>query len=134
MQSINICEFSGILSAYQSCKKSGNTFYEVIYEDRLNAIIDLLPHGSGIDSGMKFLWDESNGQKLVFSCDFHHMDENGYYDGWSEHKVIITPSFPFGFDIRVTGRDRNGIKEYLASLIHDSFHFDREYQMKKETV
>lgn len=45
------------------------------------------------------------------------MNENGMYDGWTEHKAIIKPSLVFGLDLKITGRDRNGIKEYL----HDTF-------------
>jgi hypothetical protein len=44
------------------------------------------------------------------------MNEGGYYDGWTEHQVIITPSLQHGFDVRVTGQDRNEIKDYLAEL------------------
>jgi hypothetical protein len=42
------------------------------------------------------------------------MDEHGCYDGWTHHKVIVKASLWAGIDIRVTGRDRNQIKEYIA--------------------
>jgi len=45
------------------------------------------------------------------------MNESGAYDGWTEHKLIVSPSLLFDLDLRITGRDRNGIKEYL----HDVF-------------
>jgi hypothetical protein len=32
----------------------------------------------------------------------------------TEHKVIATPSFQGGFNLRITGRNRNDIKEYIA--------------------
>ena len=44
------------------------------------------------------------------------MSETGFYDGWTEHKVIVTPSFA-GIDLRITGRNRNDIKDH----IHDCF-------------
>jgi len=37
----------------------------------------------------------------------------GAYSGWSEHVITATATFT-GLDIRVSGRDRNGIKEYIA--------------------
>src|SRR5580765_24295 len=50
---------------------------------------DFLPHGSGIDSGVKFDFDKSNGEKLIFYFGFHHMNEDGYYDGWTEHALTV---------------------------------------------
>lgn len=71
-----------------------------------------LPHGSGIDYGTQIVIDASNESKIVLYTSFHHMDEHGGYDGWTEHKVIVTPSFQ-SFDISISGRNRNGIKDYL---------------------
>ena len=46
------------------------------------------------------------------------MDEHGGYDGWTEHKIIVTPSLVYGFELRVTGKDRNDIKDYIAEVMH----------------
>ena len=45
------------------------------------------------------------------------MNEYGAYVGWTEHDVIVTPAFD-GFNLRVTGRDRNQIKEYIGDVFH----------------
>jgi hypothetical protein len=45
------------------------------------------------------------------------MNDAGYYDGWTDHIVIVSPSFD-GIDIKISGRNRNDIKDYL----HDVFH------------
>ena len=45
---------------------------------------------------------------------FHHMNDGGFYDGWTEHSVVVTPSLVYGFDTRITGRDRNDIKNYIG--------------------
>lgn len=136
MKTINICQFSNILTAYLNCCDKGKMNLEWMekHQDTLNEMIDLLPHGSGIDNGIKFDWEKSNGQKLIFTFGFHHMDENGYYDGWTDHVLTITPSFPFGYDMKISGKDRNGIKEYLYSLLHDCFTFDPLYQLNKVTA
>jgi hypothetical protein len=47
------------------------------------------------------------------------MDENGYYDGWSEHKIIITPDLVNDFNVKITGKNRNNIKEYINSCFSD---------------
>jgi len=49
----------------------------------------------------------------MFRADFHHMDENGYYDGWSEHVVTVKPSLCFDILITVSGRNVRDIKEYI---------------------
>lgn len=73
--------------------------------------LDMLPSGSGFDMGTTLL--SCTDEAMVFSAPFHHMDENGGYDGWTEHKVYVRATFD-GFDIRVTGSNRNDIKEYIA--------------------
>jgi hypothetical protein len=74
-----------------------------------------LPCGSGFDNGTKFNWDESKDNKLVFDTAFHHMNEGGYYDGWTEHKIIITSDLMNDFNVKITGKNHNQIKEYIHS-------------------
>lgn len=81
-------------------------------------VYQYLPSGSGFDSGTKLDWDRSTGDKLVFHTSFHHMDQHGGYDGWTEHDVIVHPSLIHTLDLRVRGRNRNDIKDY----IHESFY------------
>lgn len=88
-------------------------------EERVNLIErEYLPQGSGIDAGCTVLVEESNANRLVIQTAFHHLNEVGFYDGWTQHKIIVTPSLIHGFDIKVTGRDKNGIKEYLGQLFY----------------
>lgn len=108
------------LRAYDNCTKNGatqsqkaewtarhrGTFYDLVEQ--------FMPSGSGIDSGTKIDWGQSTPEKLVFLTSYHHMNECGMYDGWTEHKVIVTPSLCSDYDLKITGRDRNSIKEYLA--------------------
>lgn len=79
-----------------------------------------LPHGSGIDSGVEFDFNASKPDNLVFTFGFHHMDENGYYDGWTDHTCVVRPTLADGPDIKITGRDRNGIKDYLGEIFQYS--------------
>ena len=82
--------------------------------DRL--VSNHLPSGSGWDSGTTLDHGMSNANRLVFHGSFHHMDDNGSYDGWTDHSIIVTASLTSGIDLRVTGRNRNDIKEYLAEM------------------
>ena len=119
---LNIAQISKIFAAYLNCKKSEkHKEWEGKHEDKLNEIFNNLPSGSGIDSGMKFDWNKSKPEKLIFTFGFHHMDENGGYDGWTDHTLVITPSFSSGYDLRITGKDRNMVKEYLYDLFYELF-------------
>lgn len=92
------------------------------WRDRHNIRIEQLvkqfmPSGSGFDGGTHFDHNKSHHERLVFVTSYHHMNTHGFYEGWSHHTVIVTPAFD-GFNLRVTGRDRNGIKEYIAETFH----------------
>lgn len=111
-------ELAALLVAQANCRKSGNTEWLERHGDRISELMRNAPSGSGFDSGTKLDADKSKPDKLVFTTSFHHMDESGGYDGWTDHEVIVRPSLMSGFDLRITGRDRNGIKEYIAEIFH----------------
>jgi hypothetical protein len=81
-------------------------------EARQERLLELLPSGSGFDCGTKFV--SADDSKIVFTTEFHHMNENGFYDGWTQHRVTVRASLSLGIDIVVSGRDRNGVKDYIA--------------------
>lgn len=112
------------IEAMRNCNKSGNGEWFTRHNDAIDAIMrEHMPRGSGFDCGTEFdVWEHVDNwrDKLVFSTSFHHMNETGYYDGWTDHKVIVSPSLSHGFTLRVTGRDRNGIKEYIADTFHNA--------------
>lgn len=84
--------------------------------EEITTLMNEMPSGSGWDCGTEIDLSESTANKLVLTGSYHHMDDAGGYDGWTEHKIIITPSLCFNYDMRITGRDRNGIKEHLTDL------------------
>ena len=106
------------IQARKNCDLSGNAEWFTIWNARIHKLEkNFLPSGSGIDSGTSVSFDYSHGEKLVLYTSYHHMNGNGYYDGWTEHTVTVTPSFS-GLNIRISGRNRNDIKDYL----HDTFY------------
>lgn len=75
------------------------------------------PSGSGIDMGTA-VSEKSTQDCIVLSTHFHHMDEHGGYDGWTDHMVRCKASMLSGIDVTVSGRDRNQIKD----LLHDTYY------------
>lgn len=85
------------------------------WRDLRDAIMRDAPSGSGIDAGTALVEDKCTSTRVVLEASFHHMDAIGYYTGWTCHPIVITPTFD-GIDVRIGGRDRNGIKDYLADV------------------
>lgn len=113
-------EIAQLLIAINNCEKVNNQEWKHKHSDKIDELVNkYLPHGSGFDSGTKLDYDESLPSKLVFKTAFHHMDEYGYYDNWTYHTIIIRADLAFGIDIKVTGRDRNDIKEHIHSCFAD---------------
>lgn len=96
-------------------RESGNYGFVERAHTRIDNIMRNAPSGSGIDSGTQFLKDKSRDGRLVFKTAFHHMDSNGFYTVWTHHEVVVTPTF-HGFNIRITGQNKNLIKDYLTDV------------------
>ena len=82
------------------------------YEKTVNEFENNLPEGSGI-CGTKII--KATNKIIEIKTSYHHMDEHGFYDGWTEHKIKIVPTFS-GEDIKISGRNRNDIKDYLHEI------------------
>ena len=114
-------QFAHCFQALMNCQESGNQEWEIIWTNRLHVLArEALPSGSGFDNGTEFSLDESRPDRLVFTTSFHHMDDSGSYCGWTEHRVIISPSFIHGFEMKVTGPDKRGIKDYIGQCFSDA--------------
>ena len=115
------------VGALHRCEKNGTQEGEIKHR---NDIVDLantyMPSGSGIDNGSVVNCNCSTEERLVITTGYHHMDGNGYYDGWTEHEVIVTPSLVDRFHLRITGRDRNNVKEYLHAVFSEALNAEPE--------
>ena len=120
--------------AYKNCERLGNLDWMATHEQWLKRAEDALPRGSGIDSGCEIDVEASNENKLVINSSYHCMDENGFYDGWIDFKVIVKPCLLFGITIDIKGRfsDRHGkyvsLRDYLQEV------FDHCLKQKVEVV
>ena len=78
----------------------------------LDALKDVLPHGSGIDADWEFR-ENADGSVRCFNA-WHAMNEHGYYCGW----------IPFGFSVRiedgkaVAGPVRGGFKRASRASLY----------------
>lgn len=108
---------ASLIAARANCAKTGNLEWKANHEDKaIRLARGYLPSGSGFDCGTAIDLDASTAEKLVLRTSYHHMNESGMYDGWTEHAVTIRPSLLHGFTLRVSGRDRDGVKDYIAEM------------------
>ena len=114
-------EIASLLSAIENCKEANNKEWEEKYKETLNNIMQkTAPNGAGIDNDI-VLGILSNSERLFFHLDFHHMDENGFYDDdeWTTHNIEVKASLLHHIVIKVYGVNKNGIKDYLYDVMHN---------------
>ena len=120
-------ELASTVQARLNCIASHNEEWEAKHEQHvLSLVSDYMPHGSGFDSGTKIDLSASHADRLVFDTAYHRMDDNGSYDGWTEHRVTVTPSLHGQFNLRISGRNRNDIKEYISETFYWALAYDVE--------
>ena len=113
------------LRAHENCRKTGNTEWLSRHGATINHLVDVyMPSGSGIDRGTKLDFDRSKPNRLVFTAPYHHMNDGGMYDGWTDHDIIVYPDLSFGFDLYIGGRNRNQIKDYLGDTFAEALRRD----------
>ena len=117
------------MKLYQAIAQNARLIAEPRFQEaakeRQKRIEAALPSGSGFDAGTCILKACDAG--IVLETEFHHMDENGSYDGWTQHRVTIRASLTHGICISVSGRNRNGIKEYIADTFYHTMMADFEW-------
>lgn len=102
--------------AIDNTVSSGNVEWRARHSESLAALAKLLPSGSGIDCGTGLVSIRAAmSEKIVLACSFHHMNEHGMYDGWTEHTITVRPSFD-GLNITISGPNRNDIKDHLHEV------------------
>ena len=115
------------LQAIESCKQSDNSEWLDKHTQSLETLVnDYMPCGSGIDTGTTLNFDISTSNKLVFTFSYHHMSEHGFYTRWTEHKLIVSPSMVYDFDMYITGSNFNDNKDYLYQTFEYALHQEVE--------
>jgi len=118
-----------LVQARDNCLANHNTHW---FGEHTESLVRLgkerLPSGSGFDNGTTVDLEQSRPQRLVLQTAFHHMDENGSYDGWEDYTVVVTPDLASGFDLHVYGVNRNDIKEYIGDVFHNALSEEGEIE------
>jgi hypothetical protein len=78
---------------------------------------EYLPSGSGFDAGTQVDLFNSKLTKIRLTTRYHHMNENGIYDGWTGHNITLRPTFLGARITAITGKNRNDIKGYIGETI-----------------
>lgn len=131
-------ELSTLLTAFRNYQDdvSGNPQrkeWADKHESMIEQLVkDHMPRGSGFDSGTTLDTERSHAEKLVFETSFHHMNENGFYDGWTEHNVTVTPSLANALNLRVSGRNRNDIKELIYEQFRHALQTNVEWDIMRQ--
>jgi hypothetical protein len=110
--------FVSCKTARDNCVASGNTEWEVRWHDRLDKLVDYIPTWSGMT--LRLSGVEIKPDAIRYEVSYHHMNETGHYDGWTEHTVVVRPAFG-GIDVRISGRDRNDVKELIHETVRHAF-------------
>lgn len=107
------------LQARLNCERAGNAEWRDRHQSALDQLVrDFMPSGSGFDCGTQ-LDPKSTPDRLQFIAPFHHMDDVGSYDGWTDHVFTVRASLSLGIVLTISGRDRDGFKDYA----HEAFYF-----------
>lgn len=115
-------ELASTVDAMHRCERNPEQYGEwaTKHAERISQLVrDHMPSGSGIDCGTTMDTAASHAEKLVFACSFHHMNNDGYYCGWTGHTITATPSFN-GINLRIFGRNVNNIKDYLHDVYRNA--------------
>lgn len=124
---------SAELGRLANARKQGNKQWEKIALSELESYEDLLPSGSGIDSGCKIDLEKSRVNKIVINSSYHLMDEFGGYCGWVDFKVTVTPQLSGFPSVRVMFIDYKhmdyqqkkllyGLTDYLYNVFYNALN------------
>lgn len=112
-------KLASLVGAMNNCRKTGNTEWLERHSETMQRLVkDHMPSGSGVDNGTTLLEEEQEPNKLIFHLNYHHMNDAGYYTGYTDHRVIVTPDLFSGIELEITGPNRNDIKDFLYDLYH----------------
>lgn len=93
--------------------------HQKICANNIRRAINMLPSGCGFDNGTRIDITLSGVDRVILETSFHHMNENGYYTVWTHHTIAIKPQFFYDFDIYVSGKNTNDIKDYIIDVFRD---------------
>jgi len=125
-----------LVDAGKRCIEEKNDEWSIKHLDRISKLVeDHMPSGSGFNNGTEIDLYKSSTNKLVFYTNFQHMDDNGFYAGWTHHTITVKPEFG-NINIHVSGKNKNNIKDHIHSefsfaLMEEIEEYESESDFKK---
>ena len=92
---------------------------------RFDMLQKLLPIGNGIEKECVISL-KSTKKRIVIDTAYWHPNDNYETGLWTDHQVVITPSFEGEINIRVTGKNVDNIKKYLHEVFREALM--KEYE------
>lgn len=126
----------GAIMARSNCEKTGNSVWFERHTDRIDKMVyNYLPSGSGIDNGCHIDLAACKPYLIVIRSSYHCMDENGFYDGWIDFTVRVTPSLYNDFDLTIRGLfgKYGDVRDYLYDTFDMALRQEvEEFEIEKE--
>lgn len=122
MKNLLYKEMAARAGALGRCRASNNKEWEYKHGKVMDKLLDLLPHGSGLDGEWGWDDDKSHDECVVLRMSFHTMDQWGGYDRWVDFRVVVVASLVFGFNLRIVGNfgKYQDVKEYLYDILREA--------------
>lgn len=89
----------------------------------LQELTDFLPHGSGIDCD--YVFEIKKNKKIYIYNSFHAMDNNGFYYGYADFKLVIDRNDLLNFKLNFMGKlaqyinRKNFLRDYLEDIYYN---------------
>ena len=107
-----------------------NTHYKTLQDIHK----DYLPSGSGFDGQITI--EDANDKKLTIKFDWHLMTDDGYYDGWLDLLLIVTPNLANDFDMKIkwytNGNEKRKVGRYKPVI--EEFLYDEWYYILTQEI
>ena len=72
---------------------------------------------------------KSTEKRIVIDTAYWHHNDSYETSRWTDHQIVITPSFEGEINIQVSGENVNNIKEYLEEVFRKALM--KEYEVFK---
>lgn len=118
--------YAAIANALNALQRT-NTMPEIRarHVERLEALIDALPHGSGFDvrARPEPLGDCNARNQYLIHGSYHKMDENGSYAGWYDFtiRVFAKEDLCFPWDIEMLSLEEE-LDEYILATYSEALY------------
>jgi hypothetical protein len=114
--------YQQIAAWVRSYNETTDDYTSSLYRDFIRQLVqEYLPHGSGIDAGVEVDLLSSTTERLVLISSFHMMNDGGFYCGWWDFKVTVTPSLVSDFNMKVTAPKKD--THFLRDYLYESFDY-----------